>query len=507
MEFRLECGGINPPTALVFMNPALATPAPTKFRYVILALLCFLAMITYMDRAANGSAKTAIMAELNSNLPVGVDKFSAEDFYIVLMAFQLAYAIFEVPSGWLGDTQGPRSTLLRVVIWWSVFVFLTGFTGMTVLGYLYIGFWVLVGIQFLFGVGEAGAFPNISKALYNWFPASDRGFAKSAIWMSARLMGGLTPLVWVVLTSWQFGGMHQDGGLNWREAMWLFAAIAAVWCAVFYCIFSNKPSENRNVNAAEAALIDAGRFTAKGPIVMPWGKLLRSRNLWAVCFMYVITNFCWYFLMYNHPAAMKKQFSEWNNDATGRVLLALLSGAPLLIGMLGCYLGGVLSDRYIRRTGDRKWGRRLFGMIGYGMAGCCYLLAIAGKLYAPENVWATAIPLILMGFCNDLIMAPAWATCQDIGRNYAATVSGAMNMFGNLVGGVIGIFVTGRILKAYTVNPGTDGEYVATAGYIVCFTTYAVVYFLGVGLWLLIDASKPIVPEEDQTGTTSTNSR
>jgi MFS transporter, ACS family, glucarate transporter len=471
------------------------TETPSKYRYVVLALLCVLAMITYMDRAANGSAKSAIMTELNAQLPEGSEKYKIEDFFIVLMAFQIAYAIFEVPSGWLGDTQGPRSTLLRVVLWWSLFVFLTGFTGMTLFGVFFIGFWALVCIQFLFGVGEAGAFPNISKALYNWFPASDRGFAKSIIWMSARLMGGLTPLLWVVLTDWKFGGMHKDGGLDWRQAMWLFAAAAAIWCVIFYFVFSNKPTTNSQVNAAEVALINQGRSETHGPVVIPWDKLLRSRNLWALCGMYVVTNFCWYFLMYNHPGAMKATFKDWDKEPMGRVGLALLSGAPLLVGMLGCYLGGVLSDRYIRRTGDRAWGRRLYGMIGYGLAGCAYLLAIGGKIYAPDNVWATAIPLILMGFCNDLIMAPAWATCQDVGREYAATVSGMMNMFGNLVGAVTGIFVTGMIMRANTVDRGLLTEYVATSGYIVCFTIYAVVYFLGVGLWLMIDASKPIVEE------------
>jgi MFS transporter, ACS family, glucarate transporter len=474
--------------------------APTRYRYVILALLCLLAMITYMDRAANGSAKSAIMAELNTQLPEGVKKYKTEDFFIVLMAFQLAYALFEVPSGWLGDTQGPRSTLLRVVLWWTVFVFLTGFTGMTLFGWVYIGFWALVGIQFLFGVGEAGAFPNISKALYNWFPASDRGFAKSIIWMSARLMGGLTPLVWVLLTGWDFGGMHKQGGLDWRWAMWLFAGVAAAWCVLFYFTFTNQPSVGKHVNEAEAAMINAGRAEKTGPVRIPWEKLLTSRNLWALCFMYVVTNFCWYFLMYNHPGAMKKQFPNWNDDPSGygRVGLALLSGAPLLIGMFGCYLGGNLSDLYISRTGDRKWGRRLFGMIGYGLAGCCYLLAIIAKIYAPDNVWATAIPLIMMGFCNDLIMAPAWAAAQDIGRQYAATVSGMMNMFGNLVGAVSGIFITGMIMKAFTTDAGLSTETIAPMGYIVCFAIYAVVYFLGVVAWLFIDANKPIVPDESR---------
>ncbi len=476
-------------------------PPPTRFRYVVLGLLCLLAMITYMDRAANGSAKAAIMSELNADLPEGVKKYNTEDFMIVILAFQLAYALFEVPSGWLGDTQGPRAVLLRVVLWWSAFVFLTGFVGMAVLpeavvGGLYVGFGGLILIQFLFGVGEAGAFPNISKALYNWFPANARGFAKSAIWMSARLMGGLTPLLWVTVTEWKVGGMHHEAGLTWRGAMWVFALVAAVWCAVFYFVFRNKPAAGQ-VNAGELALINAGRTETVGPVRIPWGKLLRSRNLWAVCGMYVVTNFCWYFLMYNLPGAMKKQFPEWDAAPNGRVLLALLSGAPLLVGMLGCYVGGMVSDRIIRRRGDRKWGRRLPGMIGYGLAGVCYLGAIAAKLVAPDNVWAYAIPLMLMGFCNDLIMAPAWAVCQDIGREYAATVSGAMNMVGNLVGAVSGIFFTYLTLKAYTLNPGTKEETIQTTGYVICFVTYAVVYFAGVGLWLLIDANKPVVDEPE----------
>jgi MFS family permease len=483
---------------------------PTRFRYVVLALLCLLAMITYMDRAANGSAKAAIMGELNADLPEGSKKYDTEDFFIVLMAFQLAYAIFEVPSGWLGDTRGPRSTLLRVVLWWTAFVGLTGFTGMSFFyGAIYIGFTGLVLIQFLFGVGEAGAFPNISKSLYNWFPAADRGFAKSAIWMSARLMGGLTPLLWVVLTGWQYGGMHgvdatgSPLGLDWRGAMWLFAAAAAVWAAAFYLVFTNKPGDHPKVNGAELAEIDAGRPLYATAVRVPWGKMLRSRNLWAVCLMYVVTNFCWYFLMYNHPGAMKKEFPDWNNTQGGRVLLALLSGAPLLVGMFGCYLGGVLSDRYIRRTGDRKWGRRMYGMLGYTLAGACYFLAIGGKLTAPGNLWAFAIPLILMGFCNDLIMAPAWAVCQDIGGRYAATVSGAMNMFGNLVGAVSGIFVTGLILKANTTDAGLPSERIETAGYVICFTLYGLVYLAGAGLWLLIDANKPVATEDDQTGATT----
>lgn len=203
--------------------------------------------------------------------------------------------------------------------------------------------------------------------------------------------------------------------------------------------------------------------------------------------MYVVTNYCWYFLMYFLPRTMQTEFKSYTDTTGGRLMVALLAGCPLLIGMFGCLLGGTLSDRYIRRTGDRKWGRRLFGMIGYGGAGCCYFAAAGVKLADEQNLFLFAFCLVMMGFFNDLIMAPAWAVCQDIGRDYAATVSGTMNMFGNLVGAVSTLLVTGLLMKEY---PGTEGI-------LICFTMYGVVYFLGVGAWLMIDASKPIVSDAD----------
>ncbi len=474
---------------------AVLIPKPTRVRYSILGLLCLLAMITYLDRAMYGSAKNDLMASVGR--PV-------EDFFWVLVAFQLAYACFEVPSGWLGDRFGPRSTLLRIVLWWSLFIALTPVVGLvfpsavevagrTVL----VGFVVLIGMQFLFGMGEAGAFPNISKAAYNWFPASQRGFAKGAVWMAARLAGGLTPLVWVLLTAY--------GGLSWRGALWLFAGVAAAWCVVFWLWFRNVPSEHWVPNESERLLIEAGK-SHTGAKAVPWRTLFTSRNLWAVCLMYTVTNFNWYFLMYYLPGALRGEHfrSRMHSpdaaaaaaaggaapvagfELTAGDLLtpALLSGAPLLVGMLGCYLGGVFSDIHVRRTGNRVWARRLYGMLGYGLAGLAYAAAAA---MVGGNFWLLAGCLALVGLFNDLTMGPAWATTQDIGRRYAAIVGGTMNMIGNL-GATIGNLVTGLILK---YAPGPDG-------FVICFLMYAGVYGLGVGSWLLIDPTKPVVPEEGE---------
>ncbi len=472
------------PTATPFMttNAQPLTPSaqkPTRVRYSILGLLCLLAMITYMDRAMYGSAKGDMMAALGQ---------PEENFFLVLVFFQLAYALFEIPTGWMGDMFGPRKTLIRIVLWWSLFVALTACAGtiFPLASWGMAAFVIFLLIQFCFGMGEAGAFPNISKSIYNWFPENRRGFAKGITWTAARLMGGLTPFIWVLLVT--------IGGLEWREALWLFAGVAVIWCVAFAAWFRNKPEEHPAVNAAEAELINAGKGHYSGTGGVPWRKIFTNKNVLGLCLMYMVTNFNWYFLMYYLPSTLKGQFPQWNADNEGKLLLALLAGAPLLVGMGGCMLGGYLTDWYIGRTGDRKWGRRLFPMIGYGMAGLCYLIAT----FFTDNLVIFATCLILVGFFNDLIMGPSWATAQDIGRRYSAIVSGTMNMVGNL-GGALGLLITGLILAEYTVKETTAGvekSVVQPAGFIICFTMYATIYGLGVLSWLLIDPTKPIEAEE-----------
>ena len=130
--------------------------SPTRVRYFILGLLCLLAMITYLDRAVYGSVQIPLMKSVGEN--------NTDRFFYLLVAFQLAYALFEVPTGWMGDRFGPRSTLIRIVIWWSVFMSITAFAGIPLFGSgVTIGFWSLVTLQFFFGMGEAGAFPNMSR--------------------------------------------------------------------------------------------------------------------------------------------------------------------------------------------------------------------------------------------------------------------------------------------------------------------------------------------------------
>src|SRR6185437_15103199 len=162
-----------------------ALQRPTRVRYGVLGFACALSMITYLDRVCIASAVTPMMDALGLK--------SAAQLDWAFAAFAFAYALFEIPSGWLGDVYGPRRTLIRIVLWWSVFTALTGMTGLVG------GLAFLIVIRFLFGMGEAGAYPNITRALHNWFPFTERGFAQGAVWMAGRLMGGLTPLLWLLV--------------------------------------------------------------------------------------------------------------------------------------------------------------------------------------------------------------------------------------------------------------------------------------------------------------------
>src|SRR5262245_21607806 len=199
---RIECRPDTAPLPGPTMSTP-ATPAPTRVRYTVLGFVCALAMVTYLDRFAFGASTSYFINALGLT--------SIADLKVAMTAWAIAYALFEIPGGWLGDRYGPRGTLIRIVLWWSFFVILMGAVGLEVDGVVVLGYvTALAVIQFLFGMGQAGGYPNITRALHNWFPLAERGVAQGVVWMFSRAMGGLTPLVWVVLVE----RLH----LYWRHA-------------------------------------------------------------------------------------------------------------------------------------------------------------------------------------------------------------------------------------------------------------------------------------------------
>jgi len=455
-----------------------AVKTPSRVRYGVLGFTSALSMITYLDRVCIASAATAIIAALQLD--------SIADLKWAFAGFTFSYAAFEIPSGWLGDLFGPRKVLIRIVLWWSVFTALTGLTGMPAAFLQSIAF--LIVVRFLFGMGEAGAYPNITRALHNWFPFQQRGLAQGVVWMSGRLMGGLTPLVWMMLV--------ERLGISWRATFWFFGILGFVWCILFAWWFRNRPEEKASVNDAELELIRAGRADREsGHAAVPWLKLLKNGNLWALCLMYFCGAYGWYFNITYLPNFLKEQYGVDSKSVIG----AIYKGGPLWMGAVACLVGGWLTDWLVRRSGNRKWGRRVWGVAGYGLSALCYLSCLTAS-----SAFTFFLAVSLAAFFNDLSMGAAWATCQDIGKRYAAIVAGCMNTVGNLGGAVAG-WTTGEILqrsmdaysKASAWSPG--GELGKTLGrmrgYEINFISFAVVYVIGVILWLRIDATKPVVAE------------
>jgi ACS family glucarate transporter-like MFS transporter len=465
------------------MNP---TPPielqPTRVRYGVLAFCCILSMITYLDRVCFGTVASNIQTE-----------FGLTDTQKgwLFTAFAFAYAVFEVPTGWLGDRFGARMTLIRIVLWWSTFTVLTGLIHPTPGSML--GFWLLFSVRFLFGIGEAGAYPNIARAFHNWFPYQERGSAKGAVWMSGRFAGGITAFLVYAL---MFETTSGDGEsiIHWRHIFFIFGGLGVVWCVLWWWWYRDDPAQKSGVNAAEVALIQQGESRHGEKLVVPWGKLLRSANLWILCLMYFCASYGWYINITYFPGYLKELGIErgpvkW----TAQFWIAgLLAGLPLLVGSVSCLIGGLLTDGFIRRTGNRKWGRRVFGILGHGLCAASYFTAI----FFLQSPYMFVFLIAFAAFWNDLTMGSSWASCLDIGKRYSGIVAGCMNTVGNLGGAVAGV-LTGVILDLHTsgIAAGAAQDEARHAGWVMNIFLFGAAYVIAAGCWLFFDATKPVVPD------------
>jgi MFS family permease len=443
-------------------------------------------VLTYLDRICIMQAKEDIQRDLLlSDIQMG----------FVFSAFLWGYTLFEVPGGAMGDRWGSRRVLTCFVLWWSLFTALTGAVwyfnvaiGRPLWGEPYVfffgdryfafpvlsSFFALLMIRFFFGCGEAGAFPNAARAVGNWFPFRERAMAQGAIWMSARLGAFIAPLAIVGLTE----------AFGWRRAFWVLGVLGLLWCILFAWWFRDRPEEKASCNQAERDLIHSGPHsgahseTTHGP--MPWRALLTSANVWALCLAAFCVSFGWYFYPTYQPQFLKDVHGFQYRDSP------LLTGLPFLCGAIGCLLGGRLSDRLVRTTGSRRWGRSLIGVFGFSGAGLCFLAA--GLV---PYAWLAVTLLSLACFINDFAIPVIWAASADIGRRYAGTVSGFMNMLGGF-GGMITPILIPVLLKSL---PGSQVD-----RWKGVFLVLSTVWFLGALAWLRIDASQPLVPEGPSEG-------
>jgi MFS family permease len=418
---------------------------PTRVRYGVVAFAVSLAVITYLDRVCISFAAPAIRHDLG---------LTAIRMGWAFTAFNIGYALFEIPGGFLGDWIGPRKVLTRIVLWWSFFTAATGWA------------WShasLVATRFLFGAGEAGCFPNLTKAFTTWLPAGERVRAQGILWLAARWGGAFTPpLVAVVM-----------GLVGWRHSFEIFGCVGVVWAAAFYFWYRDNPLHKPKMNGAERELLRQSSKMASGHGDVPWGRMVRSRQLWMLCWQFFALNYGWYFNVTWLPTYLREE------RHLAIASTALLSMLPLFMGGLGNPVSVFLTARLTRKLNDVGRARRMVARLGFVGAGG--FLFFSTRMPGPL---AAMLAIGMASFCNDFVMPVAWSSAADIGGEHAGTLSGAMNMWGNL-GGALSPIAIGYMLDATHNN------------WNLTFYVSAAVYLTGAVFWSFLD---PVTPLGRETG-------
>jgi sugar phosphate permease len=427
---------------------------PSRMRYLVLAAACSLAVLTYLQRQGFIAGTPYIQKDL---------KLNDEQMGDLLAVWLVAYGLFQVPGGWLGDWLGSRHLLTILVLGWSVVL-----GSVALIAVLpnegWMPFVLLLALRFLFGAFQAGGFPGLARVVADWIPMPRRGFAQGLIWTCSRLGGFVAPLL---IGLWLFKAFN-----GWAIPFLYLANLGLFWCVLFWPWFRNRPEQMKGVNAAERALIEAGRPAVPVQISpLPWSRFLWSRNVWALCFAYGFVGFSGNFITNWLPSYLKGHRNLTDEQTFW------LTALPLFFGMVSCVLGGVLSDWLIRRTGSRNWGRRLVSCTTLVLAA----LTILSSIWV-HDVWLLALTFGMAFFFNDGAMATSWASCADVGERHTGTLSGAMNMTNNFL-------AAGSMkLAGALFHRGLD-EWV--------FVIFACSYGLAALCWLAIDVTKPLEPKVD----------
>lgn len=411
---------------------------PTHVRYAVLALTVAAYMITYMDRQVLATSRPTIMKELGISLTA---------MGWITFGFRMAYALFQIPGGWLGDTIGARRALTIVVSWWSAFTALTALAWNAA---------SMLLIQILFGVGEAGAFPIATRSLSRWMRPTERGFAQGVTHAGSRLGGAITPPIVAIGIIPLFG---------WRAAFYAFGVLGVVWAIAWFAYYRDTPEEHHGVNQAERERI-AGGVTRKSAGKVPWRQIFSHGNLWVLAVMY---------FFYNYNLNVYQDWFPTYLQQSRRMTIAQMgfyASLPLLAGVVGDLAGGWFSDLVLRRTGNVNLARRWVAIAGFLLSAAATVPAVLARDPHVSVAW-----YCVAFFGLEWTVGISWAVPLDIGGDFAGSVSAVMNMLGNIGGAVAATVVT------YTA---------AHYGWNVPFLLTASLCVIAAVLWLKIDATRRV---------------
>jgi ACS family glucarate transporter-like MFS transporter len=378
-----------------------------KVRFRVVAFLMGLAGVTYLDRVCISIVTPNIMRDL---------KLNNIQMSYVFSAFTLAYALFEIPTAWWADRVGSRSVLTRIVLWWSAFTMATAAS---------FNYASILIVRFLFGIGEAGAWPNAARVFSRWIPARERGRVQGVFFAGAHLSGGLTPILVAYLATF----------LNWRVIFLIFGCVGFVWALCWYWWFRDEPRDHKSVTVEERDLIEGTRGLPPGH-GGSWTLVFRTRSLLPLCLQYFANTYGFYFFITWLPTYLSK------SRGMVKAELAIFAGLPLLLSVVADVSGGVTTDALSRRFGLRI-GRCGVGAAAYLLAGIAML---AGTLSTDARI--AGVMIAVGGALSMFTLAPAWATAIELGGSNSAVLGATMNTAGQ-VGGFLSPIVLAQIVDRF----------------------------------------------------------
>lgn len=358
-----------------------------------------LALLLYIDRICISVAKDPISDTLDLN-----DK----QMGWVLAAFSLGYALFQTPAGSFADRFGPRKVLASIVSLWSIFTALTGLAW---------NFVSLLVTRFLFGAGEAGAFPGMSRAIYTWIPLKERGLVTGINFSGSRI-GAAFALPFVAWLINEFG---------WQITFFVLGAVGVIWAGLWYFLFRDNPEDHPAISIEEKNFIVANRQEKKASVArkIDFSSLMKSKNMWLAMGQYFCSNFTFFFALTWLFPHIKSEYQLDTMEAS------FYTALPLVFGAFGNWASGYFIDAIFKKNQWDK-SRILPASVGFLLAA----IGLIGSIYMDSAVGAI-ICLSIAIFGADMTLPPSWAFCVDIGKENAGAVSGTMNMAGN-----IGAFIT-----------------------------------------------------------------
>jgi len=419
---------------------ASAGAARFPVRYKVVGVAASLAALTYLDRVCISVLAPSITKEF---------ALTQVQMSYVFSAFTLSYAMFEIPTAWWADRIGSRAVVTRIVGWWSAFTMLTAAA---------FSYPSMLALRFLFGIGEAGTWPNAARVFSRWIPARERGIVQGVFFAGAHLSGALTPALVLWMTTF----------LSWREIFLTCGCVGFFWAAGWHRWFRDEPADHPSVSPEERDMIlrernlpphekhDAGSFAA----------VFKHPSSWVLCLMYVANTYGFYFLITWLPTYLQKVLGFSGTE------LKVFAGLPLMLSVLADIFGGLTTDWLTKRFGTR-FGRCSVGFAGYAIAGVAMAVA-AGS----GNRVVAAVLIAIAAASSMFTLAPSWATCIDIGEHRAGVLSAAMNTSGN-IGGFLSPIVLAYLVRAFS-------------NWAIPLYVLAGLYLMAAICWLAIRPDRPI---------------